>query len=542
MCFSIFEALKKNIPLDAKAGKMNLYTKQSKLPTDDIQKILYTHNLTEEYTMDRQKIFSNNKLLTKLLWFSLALGLIVDISNKQKFDVILVLGIVGAIICTIITFLTYRRIYETTTRYVIAIGILILSFLMISNSESFGTYFMVYYSLSIVTLYHDPIPIIITGIGNLIFTNYFYFQYHDSVFSIVDSKTIITMNLVMLLTCCIFVAQSTIGIKMRKELEVNYKDIKTDKIKIDNLFEQIKSSVIVLEEFSSKLNKNITLIDSITNELSTTFSDVASSIDSQANSVMDISEAISSNSLGVNTVAETSAEMQMLSNNTSNSIQEGSKGVSALKDEINMVDASVNETVDLIRELSKQSQQIGSILEAIDNITKQTNLLALNASIEAARAGESGRGFAVVADEIRKLAESSQKSTIEISKILGIVKEKAEMASDKINTVQSSFQLSRNATEKVDYVFKQIIENTSLVVEKSNTISELIEKVQQRSINIADEVSSVASISEETAAATEEVTANVLEHKKHIEEIVTSFNELDLLNHKLYVLTNEKEM
>ncbi len=98
-----------------------------------------------------------------------------------------------------------------------------------------------------------------------------------------------------------------------------------------------------------------------------------------------------------------------------------------------------------VEKLSQDSQEVGSVLDVIMNISEQTNLLALNAAIEAARAGESGRGFAVVADEVRTLASRTQKSAVEIE---SMIKKLQEAAKDGVSVIDGCRELSEKVNER----------------------------------------------------------------------------------------------
>ncbi|WP_434611503.1 methyl-accepting chemotaxis protein [Pseudomonas sp. R1-7] len=113
-------------------------------------------------------------------------------------------------------------------------------------------------------------------------------------------------------------------------------------------------------------------------------------------------------------------------------------GTSVVQQTVTVVQSIADELQQVamgIGALSAQSEEIGSIVDAIRGIAEQTNLLALNAAIEAARAGEQGRGFAVVADEVRNLARRTSQATVAISDVVG---KNRELARQAVSSMQSS--------------------------------------------------------------------------------------------------------
>ena len=215
------------------------------------------------------------------------------------------------------------------------------------------------------------------------------------------------------------------------------------------------------------------------------------------------------------TVQEVAANANSAAESAQQADQNARTGQSVVSDTIQSIQALASEIetgANVIHELERDAEAIGSVLDVIRGIAEQTNLLALNAAIEAARAGEQGRGFAVVADEVRTLASRTQESTSEIQDMIDSLQSQARAAVQAINQGQDKTRTSvdnaSNAGEALNAITESVTTITNMnfqIASASEEQSVVAEEINKNVVNISEVADKNASASEQLAASSNDL-------------------------------------
>lgn len=220
-------------------------------------------------------------------------------------------------------------------------------------------------------------------------------------------------------------------------------------------------------------------------------SDAAASMAAATEEMLTSIEHVAENSQHTYSIAQKSGELSGQGERTAN---DTAAEMSKIADAVNISSVSINQ-------LGEKSKQISDIVKTIKEIADQTNLLALNAAIEAARAGEQGRGFAVVADEVRKLAERTSKSTLEISTMIEMIQAETSAAvagmHEGTERVKGGVEMAQQAGRSM----ANIRDGAEQVITSVSEISTALREQSSAGGQVAQGVESIAQMADENSSA-----------------------------------------
>jgi methyl-accepting chemotaxis protein len=248
-------------------------------------------------------------------------------------------------------------------------------------------------------------------------------------------------------------------------------------------------------------------IDEVTStmhEMSVNVQNMVKSTQVQASSVSETSASIDQMVASIQRVADTAKVLLDISNRSREEVHSGIGTMEKATDGLNRINTTINSSGEIIGALGQRADDIGKIIEVIDDLAEQTNLLALNAAIEAARAGEHGLGFAVVADEVRKLAEKSAQSTKEISELIQSIQKEARKAVENMDRSTSIVNEGLELGSELNSALKKISNVVTEVYKFAQEIGAATNEQSHGSSQIARATTRLNEITHEINSAVEE--------------------------------------
>lgn len=294
----------------------------------------------------------------------------------------------------------------------------------------------------------------------------------------------------------------------------------------NGMIDDVSGLIHAVEDKSNHILEVAGGISEVAGNTKTTIEQVTQAIDSVAQGAVKQAESTQEANTEVehlkNSLDETKEYVSGMNGMTEKANEVSTEGIESVKDLIEKSGKTAEKSkvsLEVMNEMVESIDKIFYISDTIADITSQTNLLSLNASIEAARAGEMGKGFAVVADEIRKLADESKESTDEIKKIITEITEKSKLVESTMQENEVLQTEQQEAINRTEEIFGEIMKQIEMLGSGMERINALNDTMSANKDLVVDKMGTIASVSEQSAAATEEVNASTEQVNVTMEEI-----------------------
>lgn len=237
--------------------------------------------------------------------------------------------------------------------------------------------------------------------------------------------------------------------------------------------------------------------------------------------------------LKVNQVVSSNQQMEASSSEVLKSSNQGKIYMSELITKTNTTEEMTRSMVMKVEKLQESTRSIRKILDVLNTMTKQTNILSLNATIEAARAGAAGKGFMVVADEIRKLADQSKQSIDVVGQITETIQHEIQETVSVLTEAYPLFQEQIASVKHTDEIFKQVQERVTGFTVQLRDVTGSIQELKESQLVLADAMSNVSAVAEESSATSQEVASLSTEQLSISSGLVRLSEKLEELSNSL---------
>ncbi len=251
-------------------------------------------------------------------------------------------------------------------------------------------------------------------------------------------------------------------------------------------------------ELAASVRETATSIE----EMAYSIREVARNVDALSLTAEETSSSMNEMDVSIDQVQSNANETARLSEEVALDAERGAEAILKTIGEIDRIRESSYETVAIISNLGSRIEAIGQILQVIDDVAEQTNLLALNAAIIAAQAGEHGKGFAVVADEIKDLAERAGGSTKEIAELIKTIQSESRNAIGAVERGAQNVSRGVEVSNEAERALKKILESSQKSTTMVRAIAGATVEQAKGSKQVTDAIGRIAETVQQIAAAT----------------------------------------
>jgi len=273
--------------------------------------------------------------------------------------------------------------------------------------------------------------------------------------------------------------------------------------------DSVNFAIEALRSLVKTINDASVGVASAAQEAQATAMHLAEASEHQATQITNASAAINEIAVSIDEVSKNSLESADVAQR---SVLIAHNGAEVVRDTIkgmNNIRTQIQDTSKRIKRLGESSQEIGNIVELINDIAEQTNILALNAAIQAASSGESGRGFAVVADEVQQLAERASSATRQIE---GIVKTIQTDTNEAVRSMEQTTSEVVGGARKAEDAGEALTEIETVSNDLAELIQNISEAARQQSVaatNISGTMNVIQEITTQTSAGTQQTAESI---------------------------------